>query len=373
MSSGTKFEASLRLALMEAAERQARRSRPLNALAAIPSQLRAKTASVPKLAGAAVAVAAAAGALLFGALLAFGPHQASRPLPRPEVVARLQLGDSLGSAVAGFGSLWLDDTSRNQILRLDSHTRRVVARIPVHGEASTAVGTTAVWVLQASSSEMFVRHGPLLRVDPRTNRVTGSVPLRTPSGEPFLGYDVVTANGDLWVWGPFGALRIDPRTLRVTTVIELPRRSPEPNGFAIWHNRLWGMSNDNQLLQFDLRTGAKRSQMQLRPEGAPTDFGVAGDAMIATVSSGMERLDPSTGRIVWHTALGRVEAWTEERGLIWAVSTSPLHDRLSAIDPDTGRVVTDSPLTDFGAQQLAAAEGHLWLSLTDGQLLVIRP
>jgi hypothetical protein len=377
MTSGLKFEARLRVALMEAAEREERRSRPLKAVAAIPPLLRAKTASVPTLIGAAVAVVAVAGALVFGALLSIGPHQTARPLPEPKVLTRLQVSESLGSAVTGFGSLWLDDTTHDEVLRLDLHTRRVIARIPVRGEATAAVGGTALWVLQAGGSEAFNRHGPLLRVDPRTNRVTARIPLRTPAGRPFVAYDVVAAPDDVWVWGPSGALRIDPRTSSVTNAIQLPRSSAEANGFAIWHGALWAMTGNELLLEFDPRTGAKRSQVPLPSQQSgptPSSFGLAGDAVIVAPATGLERIEPLTGRVLWRAPIGEVPGqWAEERGLIWAVSSGAPHDRLSALDPDTGRVVTSTTLTDFGATGVVAADGKLWLTLANGKVVLIRP
>jgi hypothetical protein len=377
MTSGLKFEARLRASLMEAAERTERRSGPLKAVAAIPPLLRAKTAGVPTMVGAAVAVLAVAGALVFGALLTIGPHKTARPLPEPKVLTRLQVSESLGSAVPGFGSLWLDDTTRDELLRLDLQTRRVVARIPLRGEANAAVGGTALWVLQAGGPEAFNRHGPLLRVDPRTNRVTARIPLRTPAGQPFVGRDVVATPDDVWVWGPFGAVRIDPRTLQVTNAIQLPRSSAEPNGLAFWHGALWAMTGNDLVLEFDRRTGVKRSQLRLPSQQsgpAPADFGIAGDAVIVVPASGLERIEPVTGRVLWRAPIGEVQGpWAEERGLIWAVTSGPAGNRLSALDPGTGRVVTSSTLTDFGANGLVAADGKLWLILANGKVVVIRP
>ena len=122
-----------------------------------------------------VAAAALAAALLLAVAIVGGLRWADDDaVTAPRVVADVTLADNLGSIDSGFGAVWIADTAKGQILRLDPHTRQVRARIPVDGEALVTVGAGAVWVLN--------QRNRLLRIDPATNRVTARTLLRGPAG-----------------------------------------------------------------------------------------------------------------------------------------------------------------------------------------------
>jgi outer membrane protein assembly factor BamB len=364
MTERFEFEARLRLALREAAERGERRTWPTRALVATPS-----------LVGRLAAAAAVVAVIAFGVILTVGQHQRARPVSPPKVIAHLQLADSGGSAVAGFGSVWVEDASRHQLLRVDPHTRQVTARLAVSGNLSATPGDGALWVLQAGGPFAYDYRGPLLRVDPQTNRVVARIPLRTPAGQPFVaaGGGVIADGHAVWVWGQFGALRVDTRSNRVTNTIRLPRGVAAPQDLAAWDGELWTLTADDRLLSFNRRTGALLSQTRVRlPQ--PDGFRVAGDAFLATSGGVVARLDPSTGGVLWRTPVGqKVDALTEVRGLIWVATTSTPRDRLSAIDPDNGRVITSTRLSDFGATAIVATGEDLWLATLDGKVTVLRP
>jgi hypothetical protein len=48
-------------------------------------------------------------------------------------------------------------------------------------------------------------------------------------------------------------------------------------------------------------------------------------------------------------------------------------DRVSAVDPATGRVVASTVLPAFGTTGLIAANRMLWITAADGQVLVAPP
>jgi streptogramin lyase len=76
----------------------------------------------------------------------------------PHVVANLTLADNLGVLDPGFGAVWIADTAKGQVLRLDPRSRQVRARIRVGGEALVTVGAGAVWAVNERNR--------LLRIDP---------------------------------------------------------------------------------------------------------------------------------------------------------------------------------------------------------------
>ena len=366
---GFEFEARLRLELREAAEREQRRGLVARFVAAGRSLLPAIGHSALPAAAVTATVAAAIAMATF--FLVSGTEQ--RPVAPPEVVAELTVADTLGSTVAAYGSVWMNDTTRDELLRVEPHSRRVAGRMPVNGELSLGAGARALWALQEGSPRGgFELHGPLLRIDPNTNRVTARIALRTPEGQPFAGFEVLADRDDVWVGGAGGALRVDPKTNRVTQAVAAPDELISSD-FALASSGLWAITEDGRLLRFDTRTGTVISDVRLAVSDALDLSGGPGDALLATLPEALARIDPDTGRVLWRTRLGqRVNTWTAAGGLIWARSTGQVHDRLTAFDPDTGRVITSLELDDFGGTGIAAIDDELWLSTVGGNVVILR-
>ena len=82
----------------------------------------------------------------------------------------------------------------------------LTGRVALPGRpVAVAVGEGAVWVL--------LEQGTLLRVDPTSHQVTGSVDLAPPGGGLLFG--LVAAGQDaVWVGGGTATLRVDPVRLR---------------------------------------------------------------------------------------------------------------------------------------------------------------
>jgi DNA-binding SARP family transcriptional activator/DNA-binding beta-propeller fold protein YncE len=93
--------------------------------------------------------------------------------PKAETI---QLGGACGplGIAAGFGSVWVVCYWRQEVVRLDPSTRRIVARIPVgSGPLSVSTGGGAVWVTNRDSRTVS-------RIDPRSNATVATVRLRAP-------------------------------------------------------------------------------------------------------------------------------------------------------------------------------------------------
>jgi hypothetical protein len=366
---GFEFEARLRMELREAAEREQRRGLLGRFVAASRSLLPAiGHSALPAAAVTATIAAAIAVAAIF---MLSGTEK--RSVAPPKVVAEFSVADSLGETVAAYGSVWMNDTSRAEVLRVDADSRRVTARLPVRGEVFMTSGAGSLWVLQKGSLGGAGYHGPLLRIDPRTAEVTARIPLRTPAGHRFAGDEVLSARDAVWVGGLDGALRIDPRTNSVTGAIA-PRGDYVSADFALWRRGLWALTADGRLLQFDTRTGAKLSEARLALPQATRPLVTAGDAVVTTVPGGLARIDPYSGRVLWSRRLGQeLGTWlTEADGLLWTRSSGRVHDRLHALDPDTGRVLTSLALRDFSGAGIAAIDDELWLSTVGGRVVVFR-
>jgi hypothetical protein len=375
---GFEFETRLRSQLRKAAEREQRRGRLARLVAAGRSLL--PTIGHSALPAAAVTAAVAAAIAVAAIVLTSGSER--RAVAPPKVVAQFTVADSLGSTVAAYGAIWTNDTSRDELLRIDPDARRteaghrylgVTTRLPVQGEVSLASGGGALWALQKGSpgaGDEF--HGPLLRIDPTTNRVTARIALRTPAGQPFAGFELLATRDHVWVAGSEGgALRIDPHTNRVSEVI--PPGDRVAMNLALLGGGLWALTADGRLQRLDPRTGATGRQVPLTLDGASDLRAVEREALVAAVPGGLARLDPHTGHAVWRKQLGqRINGWTEADDLLWIRSSDQVHDRLSALDLDTGRVMTSVELEDIGGSGVAAIDDELWLTTVAGNVVILR-
>jgi YVTN family beta-propeller protein len=138
-------------------------------------------------------------------------------------------------AAAGAGSVWVADTTTNQVSRIDPATNTVTARIANPGHqacGSMAANDTSVWLTEGCNSE------GLWRIDPASNRVAATLQL------PGAGGDVRLAFGSVWVStsliGGFAAAketltRIDPLTNRVVGRTPIPSAGP----LAVGDGVLW--------------------------------------------------------------------------------------------------------------------------------------
>jgi DNA-binding SARP family transcriptional activator/DNA-binding beta-propeller fold protein YncE len=89
----------------------------------------------------------------------------------------------------GFGSVWVVCYWPKQLVRIDSSTRRIVARIPVgSGPLSVSTGAGAVWVTNRASRTVN-------RIDPRSDRTVATI--RLPA--PLSPYGLAARGDGVWV------------------------------------------------------------------------------------------------------------------------------------------------------------------------------
>jgi tRNA A-37 threonylcarbamoyl transferase component Bud32/streptogramin lyase len=121
----------------------------------------------------------------------------------------------------GMHALWvgLKTTHGSELLELDPSdgSRRRSIRLPFPDVQSIAVGDDAVWAV----SEATTAGGMLARIDPSSGRITGRAALPATGGEVA---GIASGYGAVWVslLQPAALLRVDPRTLRVTNSIPPP-------------------------------------------------------------------------------------------------------------------------------------------------------
>jgi hypothetical protein len=290
-------------------------------------------------------------------------------------VAVLRPADALGAVVAGFGDVWVDDRARERLLRVDARSGRVRAAIPVDGRLALAAGLRDVWVLPSGGEHGLGKRGPLLRIDPRTERILARIPLVTDAGRSVLGFGVGAARRDVWVWGPRDILRIDGRARRVTLRIAIGDRHGELTGFAAGARQLVAGTADGHLLRFDGRTG-KRTSVVGVAHGRVSPAALSRGYALFTAAGAVGAVDLTTERVAWRRRLGfRAGATLGGDGLVW-VHSAAIHergDRVTGLRLATGRLVTTAILPAFGATGVAAGAGHVAIATAGGQLVVLDP
>ena len=159
----------------------------------------------------------------------------------PQVLAKIETGASPGDAVAAFGAIWVTNDGSGTLVRIDPRTNRVTRRIRMRpGVFSVERGFGALWTLN-------YRRGTLARVNPVSGRVR-SVRL---GGSPEA---VLAAFGRLWVtaWRAGRLVVVDPRSMRVVKRI---RTSAKPTGLRVAAGAVWvGFGAGTAIARVDPKT-----------------------------------------------------------------------------------------------------------------------
>src|SRR6266498_2763572 len=196
----------------------------------------------------------------------------------------------------------------------------LAARIRVgRGVAAVAVGQGGVWALRSRS---------VVRVDPRTNRVTARI--RAPAADSWDGRFALGA-GALWVGtgadtirvdvrtGRPSLVRVDPRTLAETTRIPVPAC---PAALAAERGLVWAIDEPGRrVLRVDAASahlteiGLPVAPFAVSPTGpglvavwALSDQVESPTRLGARVGPGLVRIDPTSARVTGVTPLANLDA-----------------------------------------------------------------
>jgi hypothetical protein len=318
--------------------------------------------------------------------------------PGAEVVASIPAGGTGGVGV-GAGSVWVSDRTSG-LLRIDPTTNTQVDTIERVFGGAPVVGEGAVWV---PSGTPFYNN--LLRIDPQAHTFI-QIPTG-PSADEWPVAAVVTP-GAVWVGNHHGGplVRVDPRTNKVVATILWSG----PTLGGIYHTATDGSSvwvtgtKTTDAAEINVTTNAIVRRIDV-PNG--TCGGIDVDASSVWVASGYDqpypcwqrpnwgisRIDRSTGEVTRIDVGGRPIDVRAGLGSVWAVVDVP-QLQLVRIDPASNVAVGRLTLSDAecrptigtgacpGAEYttaLAVGFGSLWLRVnsatpgTAGRLLRINP
>lgn len=289
------------------------------------------------------------------------------------LVVRTSPAEAFDEVVGAAGDAWADDHDRGLVLRLDGRSGRVRARIKMPGRVTLAADSQDVWALRWGGRFWRLPNGPLVRIDPATNRIAERIPLRTFSGEPMIAFGVLAGDSGVWVWGPSHILRLDRRTASIAQDFEVGPRHGELTGAILTEGGLLAVAADGHLLRVDARIGVRTAGHQ--PELTAAELlELTGRRLVARADRMLVAVDASTGRLLWRRRLGfHVQTVIDYDGVLLAQGSAlgDSGDRLWAIDGMTGRVRASTVLPSLGTVGMTSVRGALWITTVDGHVIAI--
>jgi outer membrane protein assembly factor BamB len=356
------FTDRLRLQLREAALREERRGGFARAATAAWTR--------PSLAVGSLAAAVAAGLVLVLGLwmvLSANPETAKPPVTGPRVLANVQVGNALGfSGRFAYGAVWLTDSDTGQILRVDPRTRRVTARIPAGGEVTMDAAAGSIW-----AARRLGQGGPLLRIDARTGKIVERIPMRTPGGGAFQGGYVLAGPSRVWVIGN-EAIAIDPVSNRVVSQIRLGGDFKVVDAF-VSNGELWLTRGDRSITRFDAVSGRRIGRATWPAKGFMFPYA---DKLVSVGSGRAALVDPKTGRALWTTRIPAQEehdATIAGGRLLVQGTAADGREQIWALDPRTGRLVGRTAIPGFSVLRTLTVGRDVWATTAGGKVVIVRP
>lgn len=228
-------------------------------------------------------------------------------------------------------------------------------------------------------------HVGLYRIDPATSTAVNVLP------NDYL-FRSVPGHGALWIsTGSFGrVLRIDPETSGVKAEIDVG--AGPVTDLAILEDAVWA-SASSDLVRID--TATNEVTARLRSEDGFGDVAISEEGLWVVAGANQEgavwRIDPATAEVQQKIPLPNPSFWNELEsgdGAIWVTSSPTVREngasfvRLYRIDPSTSEISAEVPLGDgpsvlepgdraASLATLAVGEGSVW-ALVDSESLLLR-
>jgi hypothetical protein len=256
------------------------------------------------------------------------------------------------------------------ILRVDPRTRRVTKRIPIGSEVALVTTAGSVWALPRGPG---YQGGPLLRIGPGTGRTIARISLQSAAGGPFRGGSLIVAGARVWVLGATGALAVDPARDRVVARIRLGG-SYTVTDALVHDGELWLTRADGTITRFDARSGRRLGRVKWRTDAFLLPFG---DRLIAVSDKTVALVDPGTGRALWRTRVGtRLEHAELSGGRLFlegADGPASARDRVWTMDVRNGRLTGAATVPEFSIVGMIGTGGGVWLLAAGGRAVVVAP
>lgn len=202
---------------------------------------------------------------------------------------------ALGAAVLGAAMLAAGPASAD--------TTGVIPLPSCCGSETIAVGSS-VYTLSQTFPRQGTEAATLVRIDPGTNTVTGSLGLLDgpPAGNAIDVSSMVASAGSIWVTGYFEneVLRIDPAGMSVTAAIPVGR---SPSSIVSDGRSLWvALNNAQSVIRIDPARNLVAQTVHVGSKDtsdSPWQLAYDGTQLLASMpgSGRVARIDPSSGKV----------------------------------------------------------------------------
>lgn len=292
------------------------------------------------------------------------PAAAPGKVPRPGVKsvqvpysslkpsATIKVGGTADWVLIGESAVWVASTNPFAVVRIDPATNRIVARVPMPGEACSglAFGFGSIWV------PICGKRAELVRIDANENKIAAVLP-QGPFG-PEGG--IASSDDSVWmVTNKSGALvRMDPANNTVRQKIAIPPGSYNP---IYSHGSVWITSVEgNVLTAVDATTGKVLDSISIGPKPR---FLTSGGGSIWTLNQGdgtISRVDEKTRRVITTIAAGIPGQGGDIDYGADSVWSTVFDVPLTLIDPTTNMVVKQ--WVGQGGDSLRTGFGSIWIT-----------
>jgi virginiamycin B lyase len=228
-----------------------------------------------------------------------------------------------GGMISAFGSLWVPACGDGSLLRIDPKTFKVTATIASGADdvgGSLAATADSVWLLTDAKTT-------LSRIDPDQNAVVGE--LRVPAGCGSLTFGETA----LWLACPNEnkVLRINPATNLVEKAIDV---SAHPEALAVGGTSIWVLcEKDGMIDRIDPKTNKVSKSIELDVPGVKGAIAFGeGSVWVTQMGFPLTRIDPQTETVVQQfIGAGGGGSILTSPGAIWL--SNPEAGTLLRIDP----------------------------------------
>ncbi len=263
------------------------------------------------------------------------------------------------AGLAGGASLWVSLAGDGALLRLDSRTGRVLARIDVHradpralGGGPLAAGGKLVWVAApvhvdddpvVGNASGWIGRVDVRRAKLRITQVHGDPPSQVGAG-----------GAGVWVTGGHTVRQVDARTGKVVGTLRLPAYL---GAVAVGTNAVWvDEPNTGRLVEIDPRTRKVRGSVAIGHSTGRGALAVVGSVVWAVTNDGVVGVEQRSRRVTARLPVPGASAVAFGRSRLWVVGRDGVYSIRA------GKVTKELTLARGEGELIAVAGGAVWLS-----------
>jgi YVTN family beta-propeller protein len=258
--------------------------------------------------------------------------------------------------------VWVANRGDGTVSKVDAPSRTVVAtRSPDSSVAGLAVGAGGVWIGDTRRQNL-VRLDPDLQAGDRTVRVG---PDELDVFGSFSANPVAVGEGAVWVGSGYGGLaRVDPETLEMVDDVPVGN---DPVALTTGAGAVWVVDQDDgTLARIDPRS-ANAVTWATQVGQSPAAVAVGEDAIwvASSQSDTVSRVDPENGAVTAAIPVGRHPTGVATgAGAVWVANS--LDGTVSRIDPETNRVEATIAVGE-APRSVTFADDRVWVSVQSGE------